>query len=490
MMKKFSSYQLVWASLFVLLFLITGCTTKENEDKIPVTTSSDEALQEYLKGRDLFEKLRAQDSRQFFANAIEKDQNFAMAYYYSALSNPTAKGFFEQRDKAVSLVDNVSEGERLFILAFNEGVNGNAQKQKEYLTTLVELYPNDERVHNQFGTFYFGQQDYKMAVEHLKKASEIAPNWSASYNMIGYSYRNLGDYAEAEKAFKKYIELIPHDPNPYDSYAELLMKEGKYEESIEQYKMALGVDPHFAASHIGIATNYNYMGRYDEAREECQKFYKMARNEGEKRAALFAMTVSYVDEGKIDEALKEMDKQYTMGEEINDAAAMSGDLNTMGNILFEAGRYDEAKEKYEKSLQVSESSNLSQEIKDLTKRLSLYNHARISLMKDNLADAKAKADEFGKKAEAANTTFQIWLSHELNGMIALKEKNYTKAVNEFNQANMQNPYTFYRLALAYQGNNNREEAKNQFEMSSNFNALNSMNQAFIRQKARQMVASM
>jgi tetratricopeptide (TPR) repeat protein len=179
-----------------------------------------------------------------------------------------------------------------------------------------------------------------------------------------------------------------------------------------------------------------------------------------------------------------------MGEKINDAAAMTGDLNTMGNILFEAGRYNEAKEKYEKSLQISDASNLSEEQKDLTKRLSLYNQARISLMMDNLADAKAKADEFSQKVNAANTTFQVWLSHELNGMIALKEKNYTKAIDEFNQANTQNPYTFYRLALAYQGNNNREEAKNQFEMSSNFNALNSMNQAFIRQKARQMVASM
>ena len=35
-------------------------------DRIPITTSSDEARQLYLKGRDLVEKLRATDARPKF----------------------------------------------------------------------------------------------------------------------------------------------------------------------------------------------------------------------------------------------------------------------------------------------------------------------------------------------------------------------------------------------------------------------------------------
>ena len=106
--------------------------------------------------------------------------------------------------------------------------------------------------------------------------------------MLGYSERNLSNYAEAENAFKKYIELIPDDPNPYDSYAELLMKEGKYEESIVQYRKALSIDPNFVASFLGISTNDNYLGKYEDARKELQTLYDKARNDGEKRAALFA----------------------------------------------------------------------------------------------------------------------------------------------------------------------------------------------------------
>ncbi len=132
-----------------------------------------------------------------------------MAYYYHSLANPTNKGFFEDLDNAVANVENVSEGERLIILALKAGVDGNQKAQEEYLTKLVELYPNDERAQQQLGQFYFGQQKFDLAVQHLKKATEIAPDYSTSYNMLGYSYRNLENYAEAEKAFKKYIELIP-----------------------------------------------------------------------------------------------------------------------------------------------------------------------------------------------------------------------------------------------------------------------------------------
>jgi len=477
-------------SLLFFLLLISGCTKKEDADKIPVTTSSAEAEGEFLKGRDLFDKLRLQNSLQYFEEAIEKDKNFALAYYYDALASPTAKRFFEQLDKAVALADNVSEGEKLVILASQAGANGNPAKQKEHLTKLVELYPNDERALSLLGTFYFVQQQYDDAVMQLKKATEVAPDYSAPYNMLGYSLKNLGKYDEAGKAFEKYTKLIPDDPNPYDSYAELLMKAGKYEESIEQYKKALSIDPNFVASHIGIATNNNYMGKYDEARSQLQKLYGMARNDGEKRAALFSMTVSYLDEGNTEMALKEMEKQNQLGAQINDAAAISGDLNTIGNILFEEGKYDDALSNYNKSLQVMEESNLSEEVKENTRRFALYNQSRVALMKNDLATAKARSKEFGEKANAANNTFQKWLSHELEGLIALKEKNYDKAEVELKQANMQNPYTYYRLALVYKGKNDKESAKTQCEMAINFNSLNNMNQSFARTKGKEMLTSL
>ncbi|MGH7597851.1 MAG: tetratricopeptide repeat protein [bacterium] len=460
-----------------------------NGKKVPITTSSQEARELYLKGRDLQERLQGQESLQYFEKAIAQDPNFGMAYLNFAANQPTAKGFFEQLNKAVALADKVSDGERLWILGFQAGVDGHPMKQREYYQKLVAAYPDDERAHNLLGNYFFGQQEFAQAIEEYKKVTAIAPNFSQPYNQLGYAYRSLENYADAEKAFQKYIKLIPDDPNPYDSYAELLLKMGRFDESIKQYQAALSYNPNFVASYIGISTDLCLQGKHADARAQLQKLYDIARNDGERRAALFAKTVAYIDEGNTELALAEMDKQYALAEKINDAPAMSGDLGAMGNILYESGKYDEALAKFEKSLQLIEASNLSAGVKENAKRAYLYNAGRVALMKKDLATAKAKAEEFRAQSEAAKNTFQIWLAHELAGSIALAEKNYDQAIAHFQKANQQNPYTLYRLALAYEGKGDVKNAKESYKKAARFNALSNLNYSFMRKKAEQKLAA-
>src|SRR5689334_2823195 len=114
--------------------------------KIPITTSSEEAKKEFLLGRDVSEKLLAQESLKHFDKAIALDPNFATAELARANSAPTAKDFFEHLKKAVSLADKASEGEKNFILANQAGANGRPAEQKQYLDKLAAAYPEDERV--------------------------------------------------------------------------------------------------------------------------------------------------------------------------------------------------------------------------------------------------------------------------------------------------------------------------------------------------------
>ena len=111
--------------------------------------------------------------------------------------------------------------------------------------------------------------------------------------MLGYSYRNLENITEAEKAFKKYIQLIPDDPDPYDSYAEMLSKQGRYEESIVQYKKAIEINPGFFDS-IWEYQTILYMDKYEDAIENCNSSYNIAKNDGERRFAIFTKVVAYV----------------------------------------------------------------------------------------------------------------------------------------------------------------------------------------------------
>ncbi|MGA9993922.1 MAG: tetratricopeptide repeat protein [Pyrinomonadaceae bacterium] len=460
-----------------------------NTGKLPITTASEEARKEFLQGRDLAERLLAQDSIQHFDKAISLDPNFAYAELSRANSSQTAKEFFDHLKKAVSLKDKATEGERLLILATEAGANGDVAKQKEYLDKLVAAYPNEERARFTLGGYYFGQQDYAKAIEQYRKATELAPNYSPAYNILGYAYRQQSDYTNAEQAFRKYIELIPNDPNPYDSYAELLLKMGKFDDSITQYRKALSIDEHFINSHFAIAAALMYMGKHDEAAAELQKITEKARSDGDRRLALFGMAVVDVDRGKPDDALADMDKQYAIAEKINDTAAMTGDLQAKGNILLEMGKPAEAKEVFERILKMTEASNLSQKIKDNTKLFHHYNLATVALAKNDFTAAKAEAEEFRKGAEASRNPGQVRQSHQLGGTIALAQKDYDKAIAELQQAGQQNPQNFYRLCQAYQGKGDNAKAQEWCAKAAAFNSLPQLNYAFIRTKTQKMAAA-
>ena len=458
--------------------------TSHAAGKIAISTTSEEARAEFLKGRQLAENLRLEDSRAHFRQAIAKDPDFAIAHLNLANSSPTGTEFFEHLGHAVKLADKASPGERLVIRGAEAGANGNPAGQLELYRKLVADYPKDERAHFLLGGAYFGRQEYDKAIAAYNRATDIAPDFAPAYNIVGYAYRSAGRYGEAEQAFKKYIRLIPDDPNPYDSYAELLMKMGRFDESIAQYRKALEVNPQFAPSRIGIASNLMFQGKYDASRAEARKLYDGARNDGEKRAAMFANTVAYIDEGKTDLALAELEKQYALGKETGDAAGMSGDATFMGNVLLETGKPAEALKRFDQAVEVVSGSDLSPEVKENNKLFHRYNAARVAIASGDLAKAKSENQAFMQAADAKKNLFQIRLGHEVAAMISLAEKNWDGALSHLAEANLQDPYNLYRQGLAYEGKGEQAKAREMYAKAVGFNQLPTINSALVRLKAR------
>lgn len=468
----------------------TGKPSATNDDgKIPITTKSEDARKEFLQGRDLADRLLVQDSVAHFDKAIQLDPEFASAELARANSSATAKEFFDHQKKAMSLAENVSEGERLIIFASDAGANGDVAKQREYLEKLVAAYPNDERAQFNLANFYFGQQEYDAAIERYKKTTAIAPAFSGAYNVLGYCYRQKADYADAETAFKKYVDLIPNDPNPYDSYAELLMKMGRFDESVVQYRKALSIDPHFAASRFGMAADEMYLGHPDEAQAELQEMARLARNDGELRTAFFGMAVVAVDSGKPDKAMQAMEKEFAVAEKKNDAASMAADLQAKGNILVETRKYDEAKLQFDRSLQLIQSSDLSQDVKDNATLLHQFNLAVIAIEKKDYEAAKTLASEFRQGASAGKNPLQMKQAHELAGRIALGEKDNEGAIAELQQASLQDPRNLYRLSVAYAAKGDTAKSQEFLAKAAGFNSLPQLNYAFIRITVQKLAAN-
>lgn len=232
---------------FLLILFPESCNYHSGDKKMPVTTSSEEALEYYRAGVTAYEEIKYADAIDNLKKAVELDPNFFMAYYWLY---PISGEYSKKVAEAVMKIDTpLSPAEEILKTAFKYLVDGQKEKALEQVEKLIEMYPEDVETYKikyllQFQTY----KDLESARETIETAIRVQPDHAVSYNMLGYALMDLEDYKGAEKAFKKYIELAPDIANPYDSMGDYLMKTGKYSDAYKSYMKAYEIDSSFTIS--------------------------------------------------------------------------------------------------------------------------------------------------------------------------------------------------------------------------------------------------
>lgn len=471
-MKKAFSLGIV--SVFIgLLFLCSALLADDKE--MPITTSSKEAMKLFLDGRDKWEFAEADAAAKLFDQAIEKDPNFAQAYLFRAF---TVGGFNVMRkniEKAEQLMDQVSEGEKHFILFMKSYSEGDGAKTKEHLEHLLKLYPADK--HLLFlGGYYLSdyEDDYAKSIQYFEKALKIDDAYGPAYNNIGYSQRALKNYEAAEKAYKKLIELYPNRANPYESYGYLLMDVGKFDESIEQFQKAYNADSTYIKALGGISDDYVFKGDYEKAREYLQKWYDASANINGKFGALFWKAVTYVYEGEYEEALKVYDEYQALAEENKIVPTAVYALRLKGFIHTESGNPEKGLEFYEKAGEVVLKSNLPERLKEMqiyyTGVTKLY---ALSAMKDFEA-AAAEAEKCKKMLESIKNLDAVQNFHTMLGYHEIMKGDYDKALEYLGKGDPDYQPTMYYMAVAYEKKGDKTKAMEWYKkvLDSNINTIN------------------
>lgn len=470
-------------TIYILLIsIIVPFNLVAQNQEVPVTTSSKEALDLFMKGRDQQENIENVAATALFEQAIQKDPNFARAYLYLAQSGGGFNVYRQNLDKAVSLLDKVSEGEKHEILNAQALANGNGVKEKEHLDWLLTNFPSDKRIQAQVGSYYYFINDYSKALDHLNKALELDNNYASAYNMLGYCYSALNNYTEAEKAFQTYIKLIPNSANPHDSYAELLLKMGKYDESIAHYKMAVEKDPvNFALSYRGIGNNYIFKGDYPTARKYYQEYYDKETLTYGKRDALYWKAVSHIHENKADEAVRILDESRALADKENLAINAIYLYADQGFILTETGNPEEGMKYYEKASDLIGKSKLSKvDLDNLMTHVGLWKFYTLTAQGD-YEKAKVEADKAKQTIESRKNHGEEMFLNSLMGYSAFKQGNYDEAIQYFSKADAEDPLNWYYQAMAYQKMGDTQKAGKLMEKIKTSN-VNSMNLALVRNK--------
>lgn len=451
-------------------------------EKVPVTTSSDEARALYDEGLALADNLHFVEANEVFAKAVEADPDFAMGYVRLAQTSQTAAAFFRSVRQAEYNAANSSEGEQLYIRALVAGAENDQAAQLDAVSSLLGMYPKDERTHVQLANYYNGQQNFAEAIKHLGHATSINPDFAAAFNSLGYVHRSSGDLDGAKAAFARYLELIPDEANPYDSYAELLMEMGEYDESIANYRKALELDANFPSAYAGISINESLKGNAEAAQAAAAEMLAAARTDGEKRGAMYRSVTAHLIAGNSEAALAVAEEMYAMASTEGNYAAMGGISEYLGDMMLISGEGAKGLEHYETALSHRQESNINDANKAQAERTYLYKAAIAAIVDDDLETAASRTAEYTAAAEAHGTASERRRIHELAGYLAGANGDNETSAAELAQANQLDPIALYWAAVANKNLGNGHKAVDLATRAAYRNTL-SANLPFFRAEA-------
>ena len=314
-----------------------------------LTTSSIEAYNYFLRGRDEFEKYYWADARKSLEKAVAIDPTFAVAYLYLAKADATLVDFKAQEEaleQAKKYSGKATEKERLYIEARYAGtIEKNSQKRFRLLSELVEKYPQEKYAYHELGLYYGGLGRRSEAVEEYGKAIALDPNFGEAINQLAYQYLEMGNFEIAIRHFERYAAVNPGDANPIDSMAEAYLRMGKLDEAVAKYKEARKIRPDITLSCDSLAYVFALKENYAETERWMEEFLALATPSQKMEGFWLVGFYDYLL-GRLDKSLSGYLALRKMAGEFGSALMMAYVDWTMGFLYCDRGEFDEARKAF------------------------------------------------------------------------------------------------------------------------------------------------
>jgi serine/threonine protein kinase/Tfp pilus assembly protein PilF len=433
-----------------------------------VTTSSPEAYHFYLEGRKLYSQGQWEQSVALMEKAIALDPGFAMAFRSMAVSYRTMSRPDEMKKylrKALDLSDRISEREKLLIQGdYYKDSESTYDQAIEAYEKLVSLYPESaeaEAGNVNSGILYAGIEEWDKAIERYEAAIAAGTNFAYTYSNLAIPYMAKGEYAKAKTVLESGLDKFPENRlMGHFNLGMLYAFQGKFDLALNEADKAAAIDPTYTRGRF-----YHLMWDFVKAEEVYKKWLGFI-SPGDHLLARQQLEYLYRTQGRFEEAKD----QIRLGIDLAEKLKRDTDLVYLYYFLayhhLRSGKYGEA-------LEAAERAGTPQQISIVDRIYGLEMKGWISAEMGKLAEARNTAEEIKKLVDTSPFKKGIRHHHFLTGMIQLKAKNYSDAVESFKKAIslLPHPYTWdtddalymYPLALAYYDSGNMPMARAEFE---------------------------
>ncbi len=372
-----------------------------------VTTNSPEAYRAYVEGLDSFYKIYNKEAYTAFLKAVELDTNFAMAYFNLSFVQQYlgyAKDSWQSIQKAVKLVDKVTEHERAQILARNYQLQNKPDKAAKILEKVIDRYPHEIEAYNSLGydVYFLRMMQLKKVMEIFSRGVKNNPSAKLLWNQLAYSFAFLNQKQESIKAIKKCISLAPAEPNPYDSEGDIYAWFMEYDSSRTSYLNAIRLRKDITACKLGFDSILRQ--KYKNA----EKYFEMSE---------YLLPVIEIHKGQ----LKKTAKKLT--ETLDSQISPKDRLPVLVHLAYEMGKFQEM---------LNLADQLSLELrKDPSDKIYGRDYLAWALTKNGkLIKAHEVLDDMQKDVNNLSPILQITVDYSL-AMVSFEEGKNEIALEKF-----------------------------------------------------------
>ncbi len=483
--------QRTWLRAALLALIATPLAALAAVQEIPITTSSAEARLAFDAGQAAQDRGDGAQANDLYRTAVAADPNFT--YAWVNLSNVTfsTEEFNAALQGAERGAAKASEGERILLEINKLFLTNNFDAQLTLAKQLTDKYPNSPRAWLVLAAAQAALNKFEDQRATLAKVTELAPWFSPAVFALGGSYlfNQPTDFAKAEKYYRQAISLAPGNDIYYWSLGDVYRGSNRLEDARRYYKLALQLDPKDSVAPIKLGHVNSFLGNYEEARGDYDRGIAASTPANAGFLAPFKM-LTYVYAGEPATAVKALEKHVADIDALGapPSQRLGAKINALTNAALIAmfrGLYDDAER-----VLATRTPLMRENAKVVgTEAFSRIQEAQVAFFDGQLAawkgDYKAATKLAKQTAELVageNNPRKMEPVHELQGLIALRQKSYKKAVTELRLADQTQLHNKYLLAQALEATNAKDEAKKLYQEVA-VNNFNTVDFALLRAEA-------
>ncbi len=495
-----------YVSLFFIFLTISfyGCSKKEVV-YLPVTTTSQEALNHYRNGILSWEVGDGFEMRTHFDSALAIDPNFAMALELYQSPEPRIRK--EHIEKAKELSPGLSEAERKLLGIRESYRNGDMDKALEYAQWLTSNHQDSYESFLWLGVVQSDRNELDDAIISLKKAIDRNEDCYECYQTLMGHHIAAGtqvmlpeERRDVDLGMKYGDELIRirgDNGAPFHLKANCYRQLGEFEKAKPLYEKSIkkrkGLSSEGTA-YIVSGHNYMFAGDLKTARDRYKSAIELQTKPLEWFWLSWYQTISYIFDNDYIGAIENISRiEQELNQKGFDEISL---LNTKGEVSWqkmicfahnqmEEEAYESLRNrvKYNKQrAKLLNDPNLTREVKTD----EYFQTAWVNILFGNYETAKKNLEKLKEIQEQKNDPTAMYGYHGLTGMVHLMEGNAERAIENFEKGRATAIYFNYFKGLALKSAGREEEAEKIFKDLAKINFSN-WNIAIVRRLANKQL---